>query len=75
MAPAHFSIGIDLGTTNSALAYVPLLADATPEILMIPQWENMDAHTAFKASDVYLPFVQLFAPFSKGGALEHFEMD
>jgi heme-degrading monooxygenase HmoA len=45
------------------------------KFILLVEWENMDAHTAFKASDVYLPFVQLFAPFSKGGAMEHFEMD
>ena len=31
---ARFSIGIDLGTTNSALAYVPLTGDAQPEVLV-----------------------------------------
>ena len=37
---ARFSIGIDLGTTNSALAYVPLTGDAQPEVLAISQWES-----------------------------------
>lgn len=36
---ARFSIGIDLGTTNSALAFVPLSGDAQPQVLLIPQWE------------------------------------
>lgn len=40
---ARFSIGIDLGTTNSALAFQPLAGDATPEILSIPQWESLSA--------------------------------
>ena len=36
--PSQFAIGIDLGTTNSALAYTPLGADrATVELLPIPQ--------------------------------------
>src|SRR3712207_5128726 len=35
---ARFSIGIDLGTTNSALAYVPLAGDEPPRALAIPQW-------------------------------------
>src|SRR5947209_1266067 len=36
--PAKYAIGIDLGTTNSALAYAPLNADnAKVEILPIPQ--------------------------------------
>jgi molecular chaperone DnaK (HSP70) len=39
--PARYSIGIDLGTTNSALAFVSLVGDATPQILLIPQWESL----------------------------------
>ena len=39
---ASFSIGIDLGTTNSALAYVPLGGDARPEVLSVAQWEGLD---------------------------------
>ncbi len=39
---ASFSIGIDLGTTNSALAYVPLSGDARPEVLAVAQWEGLD---------------------------------
>ena len=37
---ARYSIGIDLGTTNSALAYVPLAGDARAEALAVPQWET-----------------------------------
>jgi molecular chaperone DnaK (HSP70) len=40
-ARARFSIGIDLGTTNSALAFAPLVSEGTPEILFIPQWESL----------------------------------
>src|SRR5499433_2914722 len=40
MNAARFSIGIDLGTTNSALAYAPLNGDAAPERLLIQQWET-----------------------------------
>jgi molecular chaperone DnaK (HSP70) len=40
MSAARFSIGIDLGTTNSALAYAPLNGDAPPETLPIEQWET-----------------------------------
>jgi molecular chaperone DnaK (HSP70) len=40
MMAARFSIGVDLGTTNSALAYVPLTGDAKPEVLAVPQWEG-----------------------------------
>jgi molecular chaperone DnaK (HSP70) len=41
MARAHFAIGIDLGTTNSALAYTPLAGEAEPAVLAIPQWESL----------------------------------
>ena len=34
---ARYSIGIDLGTTNSALAFVPLAGAAPSEVLAIPQ--------------------------------------
>jgi len=41
MAQARYSIGIDLGTTNSVLASVPMVGAAPPEILPIPQWESL----------------------------------
>jgi len=54
---ARFSIGVDLGTTNSALAYVPLTGDAEPEALAIPQWEGPGALTEATTlpSFLYLP--------------------
>jgi molecular chaperone DnaK (HSP70) len=57
MAPARFSIGIDLGTTNSALAFVPLVGEATPEILFVPQWESLAglAEGPTLPSFLYLP--------------------
>jgi hypothetical protein len=36
MAQAKFSIGIDLGTSNSALAFSPLTGEAGSEVLAIP---------------------------------------
>jgi molecular chaperone DnaK (HSP70) len=39
---ARFSIGIDLGTTSSALAFVPLTGDAQSEALAVSQWETLD---------------------------------
>jgi molecular chaperone DnaK (HSP70) len=55
--PARYSIGIDLGTTNSALAFVSLVGDATPEILLISQWENLAglAEQPTLPSFLYLP--------------------
>src|SRR5215212_2106869 len=54
---ARFSIGIDLGTTNSALAYVPLAGDEPPGALAIPQWETADTLVEAPAlpSFLYLP--------------------
>jgi molecular chaperone DnaK (HSP70) len=53
----RFSIGIDLGTTSSALAYVPLTGDAQAEALAIPQWETPDAldEAPTLPSFLYLP--------------------
>ena len=40
-SPASYAIGIDLGTTNCALAYVDLSAHGGPaQVLEIPQWES-----------------------------------
>jgi molecular chaperone DnaK (HSP70) len=54
---ARFCVGIDLGTTNSALAFVPLDRDGESEILTIPQWDSpgvmADAPTL--PSFLYLP--------------------
>jgi molecular chaperone DnaK (HSP70) len=54
---ARFSIGIDLGTTNSALAFVSLAGAAVPEILLIPQWESLAglAEQPTLPSFLYLP--------------------
>ncbi|MFZ1416084.1 MAG: Hsp70 family protein [Defluviicoccus sp.] len=57
MAHARYSIGIDLGTTNSALAFVPLDGDAPTEVLAIPQWHSPTAAAAALTlpSFLYLP--------------------
>src|SRR5882672_1448897 len=57
MIRARFSIGIDLGTTNCALAFVPLHGEAMSEILGIPQWETLSGITESSAlpSFHYLP--------------------
>jgi molecular chaperone DnaK (HSP70) len=57
MTRARFSIGIDLGTTNCALAFVPLHGEARSEILGIPQWETLSGITESPAlpSFLYLP--------------------
>ena len=57
MTRARFSIGIDLGTTNCALAFVPLEDDARSEILPIPQWDlpTVMADASTLPSFLYLP--------------------
>jgi molecular chaperone DnaK (HSP70) len=57
MSAARFSIGIDLGTTNSALAYAPLNGDAAPEALAIQQWETPETlvEVPMLPSFLYLP--------------------
>jgi molecular chaperone DnaK (HSP70) len=57
VSAARFSIGIDLGTTNSALAYAPLNGDAQPETLPIPQWETPETlvEAPMLPSFLYLP--------------------
>src|SRR5271155_3461137 len=54
---ARFSIGVDLGTTNSALAYVPLTGDAQPEVLVVSQWGSPAAliEAPTLPSFLYLP--------------------
>src|SRR6516162_1194862 len=57
MNAARFSIGIDLGTTNSALAYAPLNGDAPPERLPIQQRETLETlvEVPMLPSFIYLP--------------------
>ena len=45
------------------------------KFILLVEWDSMDAHVAFTKSAIYTPFRELFAPFTKGGAMEHFEMD
>jgi molecular chaperone DnaK (HSP70) len=57
MASARYSIGIDLGTTNSALAYAPLVGEARAEVLPVAQWQTIGdlAEAATLPSFLYLP--------------------
>ncbi|MBV8704556.1 MAG: Hsp70 family protein [Acetobacteraceae bacterium] len=70
MPQARFSIGIDLGTTNSALAFVPLLGEAKPEILLIAQWETLGslAEAPTLPSFLYLPEDAVAAQLRGGSA-------
>src|SRR5438105_1052455 len=57
MTQARFSIGIDLGTSNCALAFVPLHGEARSAIFGVPQWASLSAITESTAlpSFLYLP--------------------
>src|SRR5215470_6891562 len=57
MVPPRFSIGIDLGTTNCARAFVPLDDKTRCEIFGIPQWDTLSAIVESPAlpSFLYLP--------------------
>jgi molecular chaperone DnaK (HSP70) len=58
MARAKFSIGIDLGTTNCAMAFEPLEgADTCTQVFAIPQWERPRVLSEFATlpSFLYLP--------------------
>src|SRR6202007_2400886 len=57
MVQARFSIGVDLGTTNCALAFVPLQGDGRSEVLAVPQWATLSAiaESAALPSFLYLP--------------------
>ena len=57
MAQRKFSIGIDLGTSNSVLAFASLSGDGGSEVLAIPQWDTPSTVTdsATVPSFLYLP--------------------
>jgi molecular chaperone DnaK (HSP70) len=57
MAVARVSIGIDLGTTNSAMAFAPLVPDAATEVVAIPQLHSYSAlvRRSTLPSYLYLP--------------------
>jgi len=44
------------------------------KFILLVQWVNMDAHKEFNRSPACTDLRQLIGPFSKGGAMEHFEM-
>ncbi|MGO9847944.1 MAG: Hsp70 family protein [Methylocella sp.] len=57
MAHPKFSIGIDLGTSNSVLAFSPLSGEGGSEVLAIPQWDTPSTVTESGTlpSFLYLP--------------------
>src|SRR5260221_11024407 len=70
MARAKFSIGIDLGTTNCAMAFEPLdTANPHPETFLIPQWETVTGFSEVSTlpSFLYRPTDQEAAQMSNTG--------
>jgi len=45
------------------------------KFILVVEWESMEAHDAFRTHPNYGAFRQVLAPYAKGGAMEHFEMD
>jgi heme-degrading monooxygenase HmoA len=45
------------------------------KFMLLVRWEAMEAHAAFSKSPVSKDFRELISPYSKGGSMEHFEMD
>src|ERR1700756_2731910 len=70
MASARFSIGIDLGTTNCALAFVPLDGEAETQIFGIGQWDTSSTIMESSAlpSFLYLPDAVTAAQIRPGAA-------
>ena len=48
-----FSIGIDLGTSNSVLAYSPLLGEGGSEVLAVPQWDTPSSVTDSSTRSIF----------------------
>ena len=65
-AAAKFSVGIDLGTTNSVIAYTPLGGDAVapPKVLAVPQ---LVAAATVEAREVLPSFLYLATEGERAG--------
>ena len=44
------------------------------KFLLLVEWQNMEAHAAFNKAPVCGEVRALIGPFSRGGAMEHFQM-
>jgi heme-degrading monooxygenase HmoA len=45
------------------------------KFLLLMEWENMDAHIAYNKTPVSGAIRALIGRFSRGGSMEHFQMD
>ncbi|MCE7796835.1 antibiotic biosynthesis monooxygenase [Sphingobium sufflavum] len=55
----------------NAVSFGPGLENPTKVILLI-EWEDMDAHIAFTKAPEMAEFRALLAPYTVGGEMEHF---
>lgn len=44
------------------------------KFMLLVEWQNMDAHLAYRENPVCARLRELIGPFSKGGSMEHFQM-
>ena len=45
------------------------------KFVLLVEWETMAAHKTFNTTPACTSLREIIRPFSKGGAMEHFEMD
>jgi heme-degrading monooxygenase HmoA len=45
------------------------------KFMLLVEWESIDAHTAFTKMPIFAEFRALLAPYTVGGAMEHFTME
>ena len=48
--------------------------ESPTKFIFLVEWDALDSHTAFNQSAVHPEFLALFAPYARGGAMEHFQM-
>ena len=71
MTPPKFAIGVDLGTSNSVLAFSSLSGETGSEVLAISQWDTPTTlmESATVPSFLYLPEEAVAAQLrERGGA-------
>lgn len=44
------------------------------KFIFLVQWNAIEDHAAFNASELHPKFLQLFGPYALGGIMEHFQM-
>jgi heme-degrading monooxygenase HmoA len=44
------------------------------KFILLVEWQSMDAHTEFRTAPSNAALRQVISPFSRGGAMEHFEI-